>query len=242
MLNMKKYREMAGLLEGKSDPDRFRTKKTARREQILGMTGLGRKPEVNLLDEKSPFDDLIAGQNRMYNINEEYIKQIKGMDVEDLDKVIESVKMSKAKEGYSATGYKGITQKNIESIIAKEAKLRNMDVATAIKVYRSEGLNSYQSQLKYKGKQETSYGPYQLFYRPITKGESGGLGNTYQKDTGRKLVSDNTLEGITNQIRWSLDYVAKTGSWSPWKGAARVGIEDDEGLNGSKAINNWEKA
>jgi hypothetical protein len=242
MFDMKKYREMAGLLEGKSDPDRFRTKKTARREQILGMTGLGRKPEVNLLDEKSPFDDLIAGQNRMYNINEEYIKQIKGMDVEDLDKVIESVKMSKAKEGYSATGYKGITQKNIESIIAKEAKLRNMDVATAIKVYRSEGLNSYQSQLKYKGKQETSYGPYQLFYRPITKGESGGLGNTYQKDTGRKLVSDNTLEGITNQIRWSLDYVAKTGSWSPWKGAARVGIEDDEGLNGSKAINNWEKA
>ena len=157
------------------------------------------------------------------------------MDVEDLDKVIESVEMSKAKEGYSATGYKGITQKNIESIIAKEAKLRNMDVATAIKVYRAEGLNSYQSQLKYKGKQERSYGPYQLFV-------DGGLGNTYQKDTGRKLVSDNTLEGITNQIRWSLDYVAKTGSWSPWKGAARVGIENDEGLNGSKAINNWEKA
>ena len=157
------------------------------------------------------------------------------MDVEDIDKVIESVKMSKAKEGYSATGYKGITQKNIESIIAREAKLRNMDVATAIKVYRAEGLNSYQSQLKYEGKQERSYGPYQLFV-------DGGLGNTYQKDTGRKLVSDNTLEGITNQIRWSLDYVAKTGSWSPWKGAARVGIEDDEGLNGSKAINNWEKA
>lgn len=226
---------MAGLLEGRSDPDRFRSARGARREQILGMTGLGRKPKVDLSDTKSPFDDLMAGHNRMYNINEEYLKQIKGMDVEDIDKVIESVKMSKAKEGYSATGYKGITQKNIESIIAREAKLRNMDVATAIKVYRAEGLNSYQSQLKYKGKQERSYGPYQLFV-------DGGLGNTYQKDTGRKLVSDNTLEGITNQIRWSLDYVAKTGSWSPWKGAARVGIEDDEGLNGSKAINNWEKA
>ena len=235
MLNMKKYRERAGLLEGRSDPMTVLTRTKAKQESRLGMKGLGVTTKVQSPETKNPFDDLMAGHNRMYNINEEYLKQIKGMDVEDLDKVIESVKMSKAKEGYSATGYKGITQKNIESIIAKEAKLRNMDVATAIKVYRAEGLNSYQSQLKYKGKQERSYGPYQLFV-------DGGLGNTYQKDTGRKLVSDNTLEGITNQIRWSLDYVAKTGSWSPWKGAARVGIEDDEGLNGSKAINNWEKA
>ncbi len=232
---MKKFRERAGLLEGRSDPMTVLTRTKAKQESRLGMKGLGVTTKVQSPETKNPFDDLMAGHNRMYNINEEYLKQIKGMDVEDLDKVIESVKMSKAKEGYSATGYKGITQKNIESIIAKEAKLRNMDVATAIKVYRAEGLNSYQSQLKYEGKQERSYGPYQLFV-------DGGLGNTYQKDTGRKLVSDNTLEGITNQIRWSLDYVAKTGSWSPWKGAARVGIEDDEGLNGSKAINNWEKA
>jgi hypothetical protein len=235
MLDMKKFRERAGLLEGRSDPMTVLTRTKAKQESRLGMKGLGVTTKVQSPETKNPFDDLMAGHNRMYNINEEYLKQIKGMDVEDLDKVIESVEMSKAKEGYSATGYKGITQKNIESIIAKEAKLRNMDVATAIKVYRAEGLNSYQSQLKYKGKQERSYGPYQLFV-------DGGLGNTYQKDTGRKLVSDNTLEGITNQIRWSLDYVAKTGSWSPWKGAARVGIEDDEGLNGSKAINNWEKA
>tara|TARA_R100000458_G_scaffold32882_1_gene30258 strand:+ start:374 stop:1081 length:708 start_codon:yes stop_codon:yes gene_type:complete len=235
MLDMKKFRERAGLLEGRSDPMTVLTRTKAKQESRLGMKGLGVTTKVQSPETKNPFDDLMAGHNRMYNINEEYLKQIKGMDVEDLDKVIESVKMSKAKEGYSATGYKGITQKNIESIIAKEAKLRNMDVATAIKVYRAEGLNSYQSQLKYEGKQERSYGPYQLFV-------DGGLGNTYQKDTGRKLVSDNTLEGITNQIRWSLDYVAKTGSWSPWKGAARVGIEDDEGLNGSKAINNWEKA
>ncbi len=226
---------MAGLLEGRSDPMTVLTRTKAKQESRLGMKGLGVTTKVQSPETKNPLDDLIAGHNELYNINEEYFKQIKGMDVEDIDKVIESVKMSKAKEGYSATGYKGITQKNIESIIAREAKLRNMDVATAIKVYRAEGLNSYQSQLKYEGKQERSYGPYQLFV-------DGGLGNTYQKDTGRKLVSDNTLEGITNQIRWSLDYVAKTGSWSPWKGAARVGIEDDEGLNGSKAINNWEKA
>lgn len=232
---MKKFRERAGLLEGRSDPMTVLTRTKAKQESRLGMKGLGVTTKVQSPETKNPLDDLIAGHNELYNINEEYFKQIKGMDVEDLDKVIESVEMSKAKEGYSATGYKGITQKNIESIIAKEAKLRNMDVATAIKVYRAEGLNSYQSQLKYKGKQERSYGPYQLFV-------DGGLGNTYQKDTGRKLVSDNTLEGITNQIRWSLDYVAKTGSWSPWKGAARVGIENDEGLNGSKAINNWEKA
>ena len=232
---MKKFRERAGLLEGRSDPMTVLTRTKAKQESRLGMKGLGVTTKVQSPETKNPLDDLIAGHNELYNINEEYFKQIKGMDVEDLDKVIESVEMSKAKEGYSATGYKGITQKNIESIIAKEAKLRNMDVATAIKVYRAEGLNSYQSQLKYEGKQERSYGPYQLFV-------DGGLGNTYQKDTGRKLVSDNTLEGITNQIRWSLDYVAKTGSWSPWKGAARVGIEDDEGLNGSKAINNWEKA
>ena len=152
---MKKYREKAGLLEGKSDPITLLAKTKAKQESRLGMKGLGVTTKVQSPETKNPLDDLMAGHNRMYNINEEYFKQIKGMDVEDLDKVIESVEMSKAKEGYSATGYKGITQKNIESIIAREAKLRNMDVATAIKVYRAEGLNSYQSQLKYKGKQET---------------------------------------------------------------------------------------
>ena len=101
MLNMKKYREMAGLLEGRSDPDRFRSARGARREQILGMTGLGRKPKVDLSDTKSPFDSIMDGYSQMYGSNEEIAERLRGANKEDLKEILGGLGMSEAqyKEG-----------------------------------------------------------------------------------------------------------------------------------------------
>jgi len=101
MFDMKKYREMAGLLEGKSDPDRFRSARGARREQILGMTGLGRKPKVDLSDTRSPFDSIMDGYSQMYGSNEEIAERLRGANKEDLKEILGGLGMSEAqyKEG-----------------------------------------------------------------------------------------------------------------------------------------------
>ena len=151
----------------------------------------------------------------------------------------ESAELSAPNVGYEAEGYgEGINQRTLEDIIREESRLRGIDPNIAVRVYRKEGLNSYQSREKYKGKRERSYGPFQLFI-------DGGLGEDYQRDTGGNLIKENNLVAITRQIRWSLDHAARTGSWSPWKGTQKEThggiIEPFEGLNGAKAIGNWRK-
>jgi len=61
------------------------------------------------------------------------------------------------------------------------------------------------------GGREASFGPYQLYI-------GGGAGNDYQNQTGRDLITDNTREGITNQIRFALDYAISQNSWRAWYG------------------------
>ena len=128
-----------------------------------------------------------------------------------------------------------MSQAEIESIIRQEATLRGMDPDTAIEVYRHEGAGAYQSQFtrsgngSYGGK-EASFGPYQLY-------TGGGLGNEYENKTGRSLLTDNTRDGVTNQIRFALDKAATNG-WGAWYGADAAGISDWEGLSGAKPVNN----
>jgi hypothetical protein len=130
----------------------------------------------------------------------------------------------------------GLTSKKIEGIIRREAKLRNMDPEIAIKVYKSEGAGAYQSKIrsgsqKKEGGQEASYGPFQLY-------TGGGLGNQYEKETGRLLAEDNTLEGITTQIQFALDMAIDKG-WSPWYGSKSAGVGARDGLDGATAVYNW---
>jgi peptidoglycan hydrolase-like protein with peptidoglycan-binding domain len=93
-----------------------------------------------------------------------------------------------------------LSRGDIENMIETEAELRGIDPAIAIRIFRSEGGTSYQSTVttgsqRMSGGREASYGPYQLYI-------GGGLGNVYQKETGRDLTKDNTEEGILNQIRF----------------------------------------
>lgn len=133
-------------------------------------------------------------------------------------------------------GYGDLSQKDIEAIAIQEAKLRSMDPDTAVAIFRSEGAGSYQSRVKREGKgsyngYEDSYGPYQLY-------RGGGLGNEYEEATGRDLRTDNTPEGITNQIRFALDKAVVLG-WTPWYGRKTAGVGEREGLAGARAIGNW---
>lgn len=133
-------------------------------------------------------------------------------------------------------GYGEVSQKQMETIIRSEAQARGMDPEVAVAIFYSEGAGAYQSQIARSGKgsdggKEASYGPYQLY-------RGGGLGNKYEEATGRDLRQDNTIEGITNQIRFSLDAAVDNG-WSPWYGRKTAGVGVRDGLNGAKKLGNW---
>jgi hypothetical protein len=127
----------------------------------------------------------------------------------------------------------------LETIIRQEAKLRNIDEDTAVAVWKSEGGAKYQSTVKPSKEMnvltvngfEASYGPLQLYV-------GGGLGNDYEKLTGRNLAEDNTPEGIRKQVQFALDMATKKG-WTPWKGAKRIGLSPRAGLADAQPVNNW---
>lgn len=133
-----------------------------------------------------------------------------------------------------------MTTTEIERIIRSESALRNIDPNIAIRIYRAEGYgNYYQSQIPRTGRGslnglEASFGPFQLY-------TGGGLGNDYETLTGRLLPNDNTVNGITNQIRFALDKAVEQG-WTPWYGRipAQVSINEGFNYNGQSAVvRNW---
>lgn len=129
-----------------------------------------------------------------------------------------------------------MSQAEIEGIIREEATSRGIDPNIAVRVFRSEGAGSYQSSVSRSGAgslngREASFGPYQLY-------TGGGLGNEYERVTGRSLVNDNTREGVTNQIRFALDKASQKG-WGAWYGAAKVGVGDWDGIGGSRSLGNY---
>lgn len=134
-----------------------------------------------------------------------------------------------------AKGYP-VSQRELESIIIQEAKLRNIDPTVAVAIFRHEGAGAYQSQIKKSGKgslggKEASFGPFQLY-------TGGGLGNQYEKETGRDLTQDNSVEGLKKQIQFSLDAAVSSG-WTPWYGRGPAGVSERQGLSEAKAIGNW---
>ena len=137
----------------------------------------------------------------------------------------------------SSPGYPdNLSDAEIESIIRDEANLRGMDPDTAVAIYRAEGRGSYQSTVPRQGSgslngREASFGPYQLY-------TGRGLGNEYEAATGRNLINDNTRDGVTNQIRFSLDQAAR-GGWGPWYGRGPAGVSEFQGVRGAQPIRNW---
>jgi hypothetical protein len=137
---------------------------------------------------------------------------------------------SEVKGGYP------LSQKELEAVIIKEANLRNIDPTVAVAIFRSEGAGAYQSQIARSGKgslggKEASFGPYQLY-------TGGGLGNQYEKETGRTLTEDNSIDGLKRQVQFSLDAAVDSG-WTPWYGRKTAGVSERQGLSGAKKVGNW---
>lgn len=113
----------------------------------------------------------------------------------------------------------------VETYIRAAAAKRGIDPDVAVRVARSEGLAEgvWQSNVVKNGKRERSYGPFQLYV-------DGGLGNEFEKRTGKSAADPST---VNDQIDFALDKAIELG-WSPWYGAAKVGVGARDGLPGSR--------
>lgn len=111
--------------------------------------------------------------------------------------------------------------------IRDAAAARGIDPDVAVRVARSEGLGPgvWQSNVVKDGKRETSYGPFQLLV-------GGGLGDKFQEVYGKSPSDRSTWR---EQIDFALDEAAK-GGWSPWYGAAKVGVGRRTGLDNARAL------
>ena len=121
--------------------------------------------------------------------------------------------------------------KAMEQAIRASAKKHGIDPNVAVRVWKSEGGPNYQSNIKREGPgshqgYEASFGPFQLH-------TGGGLGNDYQKKYKVDLINDNNPDGIRRQIDFAMSKAKKVG-WKPWYGAAKVGIGDRDGIDGTQ--------
>ncbi|PPQ34973.1 Prophage tail length tape measure protein [Rhodoblastus acidophilus] len=124
---------------------------------------------------------------------------------------------------FTAAGMNG-SSSTVADFIQKAASARGIDPATALRVARSEGLNSY------VGDNGSSFGPFMLHYGGIAKGGNAvsGLGDEFTRITG--LDARNPLT-VFQQSEFALDYAKKNG-WGAFHGAARAGIGTWDGING----------
>jgi hypothetical protein len=99
----------------------------------------------------------------------------------------------------------------VEGYIRKAAATRGIDPDVAVKVAKTEGLGG-----QYAGDSGSSFGPFQLHYGDIAKGQNAvsGLGDVFTKATGLHASDPATIPA---QVDFALDYAAKNG-WSPWHG------------------------
>lgn len=107
----------------------------------------------------------------------------------------------------------------IESYIRSAASQRGIDPDQAVRVARSEGLNSY------TGDSGSSFGPFQLHYGNVAPGGNAvsGLGDVFTQQTGLDARDPNTVK---QQIDFSLDHAAQNGwgAWHGWQGDPWAGI------------------
>ena len=110
---------------------------------------------------------------------------------------------------------------DVSAYIREAAIRRGIDPDIALRVARSEGLapGVWQSNYYEDGRRETSYGPYQLLV-------GGGLGDKFIEQTGLDPRDEST---VFKQVDFALDQAAK-GGWSPWYGAAKVGVGNWDGI------------
>ena len=85
----------------------------------------------------------------------------------------------------------------------------------------------------YIGDRGSSFGPFQLHYGGMASGGMAGKGegDNFTAKTGLDARDPKTWK---QQIDYALE-TAKRNGWGAWHGAARVGIEQRQGLGGAAA-------
>lgn len=116
------------------------------------------------------------------------------------------------------------TVSEVEAYIRQAAMRRGIDPDIAVRVAKAEGLapGVWQSDIDNNGVREPSYGPYQLYM-------GGGLGNEFERLTGKSAADPST---VFQQVDFALNQATR-GGWGPYHGARRVGIGNRDGLLGS---------
>jgi hypothetical protein len=110
---------------------------------------------------------------------------------------------------------------DIEALVHEYAPQFGVNPRAGMRVFGNEGLGGYQSKLidPKTGQRERSYGAFQLYM-------DGGLGNEFMKDTGLDPRDPATTP---QQVKYAMQK-ASEGGWGPWKGAARAGMSNWEGI------------
>lgn len=120
----------------------------------------------------------------------------------------------------------GYNPQEVAEYIKTAASARGIDPTIALKVAMSEGLRSY------VGDSNSSFGPFQLHYGGVAPGKLAvpGMGDDFTRMTGLDARDPATVK---QQIDFALNQAMK-GGWSPWYGAANVGIGKWDGIGGAR--------
>lgn len=120
---------------------------------------------------------------------------------------------------------------DIADFIRNTAKQVGIDPETALKVAKSEGgLKNWvaQSGVYKDGRQEPSFGPFQLLVGGGNTGFPEGLGNRFMAETG---LDPRDPANAKAGIAFALKEASKNG-WGQWYGAKKVGVGNWDGIGG----------
>jgi len=114
---------------------------------------------------------------------------------------------------------------DVREYIRFAAEARGIDPDVALRVALSEG---GLTPVTWTGDYGSSFGPFQLHYGNLAPGanSAAGLGDAFTSETGLRATDPATWR---QQVDWSLDRAIRDG-WTPWHGAARVGIGPYDGM------------
>lgn len=133
---------------------------------------------------------------------------------------------------HAADGASSAPAGNIEAYIREAAAARGIDPDIAVTVARAEGGlkdPTRQSLVRKNGRQEPSYGPFQLLIGGGDTGFPAGMGN----DALAAGVDPRDPNQWQRGIDFALDNAAKNG-WGAWYGAKAAGIGNRQGIGGAR--------
>jgi hypothetical protein len=117
--------------------------------------------------------------------------------------------------------------------ITRAAQKWGIDPNVALRVAKAEGgLDDWiQSKVKKNGRQEPSYGPFQMLVGGPGTGFPEGMGNQIMRERGIDPRDPRNAEAV---IDFAMEQASKKG-WGQWYGAKAAGLDNMAGIGGRPA-------